>query len=56
MTSGLPEERLEIWISQGWIVPLRTRSGERFREIDNARAQLIQELQRDSAPTMRAST
>lgn len=47
LISGLPEERLDIWIAQGWIVPLHTRSGERFREVDNARARLIQELQRD---------
>lgn len=45
--SGLAEERLEIWIAQGWIVPRRTRSGERFREIDRARARLIRELERD---------
>lgn len=47
LTIGLPEERLEIWIEQGWIVPLRTRAGERFRDIDSARARLIQELQND---------
>lgn len=46
-TSGLAEERLNIWIAQGWIVPLRTRSGERFRDIDAARARLIDELQHD---------
>ncbi|WP_371328618.1 chaperone modulator CbpM [Shinella sp. HZN7] len=44
-SSGLKMQVLELWIEQEWLVPERTPSGLRFREIDVARARLIGELQ-----------
>ncbi|NLS19758.1 transcriptional regulator [Rhizobium sp. P40RR-XXII] len=37
---------LEIWISQGWLVPEETDQGRNFREADIARGQLILDLDR----------
>lgn len=35
---------LEVWISQGWLVPEITDQGRNFREADIARGQLILDL------------
>lgn len=35
---------LEVWISQGWLVPEITDRGRNFREADIARGQLILDL------------
>ncbi|MFJ6322555.1 MULTISPECIES: chaperone modulator CbpM [unclassified Rhizobium] len=35
---------LEVWISQGWVVPEVTDQGRNFREADIARGQLILDL------------
>jgi hypothetical protein len=35
---------LEAWIEEGWLAPDRNGGGERFSEVDVARAQLIREL------------
>lgn len=35
---------LEVWISQGWLVPEITDHGRNFREADIARGQLILDL------------
>lgn len=35
---------LEVWISQGWLVPETTDQGRSFREADLARGQLILDL------------
>ena len=37
---------LEVWISQGWVVPEITDQGRNFREADIARGQLILDLTR----------
>ncbi len=44
-TSGLQVQVLDVWIEQQWLIPEKTPSGMRFREIDVARARLIRELQ-----------
>lgn len=44
-SSGLKVKVLELWIEQEWLVPEKTSSGLVFREIDVARARLINELQ-----------
>ncbi len=44
-SSGLKVKVLDVWIEQEWLLPERTPSGLRFREIDVARARLIGELQ-----------
>ncbi|WP_411034851.1 chaperone modulator CbpM [Shinella sp. BYT-45] len=44
-SSGLKVQVLELWIEQEWLIPERTPSGIRFKEIDIARARLIRELQ-----------
>ncbi|NLR95414.1 MerR family transcriptional regulator [Rhizobium sp. P38BS-XIX] len=35
---------LEVWISEGWLVPEETAQGRSFREADIARGQLILDL------------
>jgi len=40
-------ERLEAWISAGWILPRDDREAKWFSEVDVARAQLIRELTQD---------
>ncbi|AYG65563.1 MULTISPECIES: chaperone modulator CbpM [unclassified Rhizobium] len=35
---------LEVWISQGWLVPEETDQGPNFREADIARGRLILDL------------
>ncbi len=44
-TFGLQVQVLDVWIEQQWLIPEKTPSGMRFREIDVARARLIRELQ-----------
>ena len=44
-SSGLKVQVLDIWIEQEWLIPEETPSGQRFRDIDIARARLIGELQ-----------
>lgn len=44
-TSGLQVQVLDVWIEQQWLIPEKTPSGMRFREIDVARARLIRDLQ-----------
>ncbi|MFT4001638.1 MAG: chaperone modulator CbpM [Rhizobium sp.] len=37
---------LEVWVSQGWVVPEVTDRGRNFREADIARGRLILDLSR----------
>jgi len=39
-------ERCEYWITRQWVAPLGGNGGRRFREIDIARGQLLQDLER----------
>jgi chaperone modulatory protein CbpM len=38
---------LSAWIEAGWLLPRRNGEGDRFSEIDLARARLIRELKQD---------
>lgn len=46
-SSGLRVQTLELWIEQEWLVPEETPAGDRFSDIDIARAHFIRELQAD---------
>ena len=49
MIGGVKTAELRYWIEEGWIRPERDRGEYIFREIDVARARLIQELRRELA-------
>ena len=42
----LDEATLEVWVAEGWIVPVRGQEHE-YSETDLARAQLIRDLMED---------
>ena len=42
---GLDEQRLQMWIAEEWVRPIRQGNGMYFAEIDVARINLILELQ-----------
>ena len=44
LAAQLEAGALEAWIEEGWLVPLRNGGGQRFSEVDLARAQLIRDL------------
>jgi chaperone modulatory protein CbpM len=45
----LRRETLHVWIERGWLSPVREDGDFRFRDIDVARARLIEEFRRDLA-------
>ncbi|MBP0493748.1 chaperone modulator CbpM [Pararoseomonas indoligenes] len=45
--TGLDPARLEAWIAEGWIRPVRQEGRPVFEEIDLARCRLILELQEE---------
>jgi chaperone modulatory protein CbpM len=42
----LDARTLKAWIEAGWLVPRRNGDGERFSEVDFARAKLIRDLKK----------
>lgn len=44
LAARLEARALEAWIEEGWLAPLRNGGGQRFSEVDLARAQLIRDL------------
>ncbi len=47
--SGLTVKRLERYVEFGWVVPIVSREGRRYSEIDLARLQFIEHLRADMA-------
>ena len=45
LAARLEAGALEAWIEEGWLAPRRNSGGERFSEVDLARAQLIRDLE-----------
>jgi chaperone modulatory protein CbpM len=43
--TSLRAETLEMWVSEGWLIPERRDDRPNFTEIDVARAHLIRDLQ-----------
>jgi chaperone modulatory protein CbpM len=39
------DEKLDLWIEAGWLTQHRNLSGQRFSDVDFARARLIRDLQ-----------
>ncbi|MEX0828548.1 MAG: MerR family transcriptional regulator [Haliea sp.] len=40
---------LRLWVKRGWVLPVKTKSGYHYREIDIARLELIRQLKSDMA-------
>ena len=47
LRARLGARTLSAWIEAGWLLPHRNGEGDRFSEIDLARARLIRELKQD---------
>jgi chaperone modulatory protein CbpM len=47
LRARLGARTLSAWIEAGWLLPRRNGEGDRFSEIDLARARLIRELKQD---------
>lgn len=46
-SSGLQVQTLELWLEQEWLVQEETAAGQRFSDIDVARAHFIRKLKDD---------
>jgi chaperone modulatory protein CbpM len=43
--TSIRAETLEMWVTEGWLIPERTDDHPNFSEVDVARAHLIRDLQ-----------
>ncbi len=45
--AGLQVQTLDIWLEQGWLIPVQGSAGVNFSDMDVARAHFIRDLKAD---------